>query len=392
MKNITILGSTGSIGTQALDVIDKLNALAKRDENAPSYKVLALTAHTNMDLLEKQVRMYEPVYVCVTDQKSYEEIKLRLRETSVTVLYGMDGLCEAASLQKNDLVLNALVGMVGLRPTLAAIGAKKDVALANKETLVAGGQLVMQAARENHVKILPVDSEHSAIFQCLAGHNSKEYLHKLLLTASGGAFYGRKKETLRSITVEQALTHPNWQMGAKVTIDSATLMNKGLELIEAAWLFDVDPKDIEIVVHRESIVHSMVRYVDGSVIAQMGVPDMRIPIQYALTWPARFVSPVKPLDLVSLGSLSFGEPDEDTFLCLPACREAIRRGGLYPCIVNGANEQAVKLFLDHEIGFLQIGELVRDALNVSVSTGSYTVEDVLEADRTAREAVLTKIR
>jgi 1-deoxy-D-xylulose-5-phosphate reductoisomerase len=294
IKNISILGSTGSIGTQTLDVVDKLGL-----------NVCALTASTNITLLEQQVRKYKPTLAVVYDEQKAEIFKENIKDTSTSVLSGMEGLIAAATIDSAELVLNSVVGMVGLKPTIAAANAKKDIALANKETLVAGGKLVTDAVKNNGVRLLPVDSEHSAIFQCLQGMPHKKMLKKLILTASGGPFFGKTYDELQSVTIEQALNHPNWSMGAKITIDSATMMNKGLEIIEARWLFDVPAENIDVVVHRESIVHSLIEYVDNSVIAQLGVPDMRIPIQYAITYPDRFESPVSELSLAQIGNLSF---------------------------------------------------------------------------------------
>ncbi|MBR2892606.1 MAG: 1-deoxy-D-xylulose-5-phosphate reductoisomerase, partial [Clostridia bacterium] len=304
--------------------------------------------------------------------------------TDTKVLSGLSGVCECAAAGEADTVLNSVVGIAGLVPTLTAIDCGKDIALANKETLVAGGQLVMSKAREKGVKILPVDSEHSAIFQCLEGMNKKQELKSIILTASGGPFFGKTRAELEGVTVEQALRHPNWEMGAKITVDSATMMNKGLELIEAVWLFDVSPDKIDIVVHRESIIHSLIEYNDNSVIAQLGVPDMRIPIQYALTYPERFESPVRKLNLWEYQNLTFYKPDYDTFRCINICRDAIARGGLYPCTANGANEMANYLFRQGKIGFLQIAEMVEKAVEEAPKCDIYTLEDVLEADRQAR--------
>ena len=297
----------------------------------------------------------------------------------------MEGFCETAALPEAELLVNAVVGMVGLRPTLAAIEAGKDIALANKETLVTGGALVMRAAREKGVRILPVDSEHSAIFQCLQGYSGNR-LNKILLTASGGPFFGKTRAELQNVTAEQALRHPNWSMGAKITVDSATLMNKGFECIEAVWLFDCAPEQVEVVVHRESIIHSMVEFADYAVIAQMGVPDMKIPIQYALTYPERKHCPTGRLDLFSVGQLTFARPDMETFPCLKTALEAIRMGGLYPTLVNSANEELVALFLQGKIPFLQIGDTVSQMLSLPVS-GALTLDSILEAERQAREAV-----
>ncbi|MDY4191050.1 MAG: 1-deoxy-D-xylulose-5-phosphate reductoisomerase, partial [Oscillospiraceae bacterium] len=350
VKQLSLLGSTGSIGTQSLNVCRHLDI-----------RVVALTAHKNAALMEQQIREFHPKVAVMTDRDAYGTLKVSVADTDTKVLFGMEGLCEAAALPQADTVLNSVVGMVGLRPTLAAIEAGKDLALANKETLVTGGSLVMRRAEEKGVKILPVDSEHSAIFQCLQGNDKREQLHKIILTASGGPFFGKTRQELEQVTVEQALCHPNWSMGAKITVDSATLMNKGLEVIEAVWLFGKPAEDIEIVVHRESVIHSAVEYADGSVIAQMGVPDMQIPIQYALTWPDRLPSTVKPLSLTDYGKLTFYKPDLETFTCLRTCLAAIRQGGLRPCAANGANEKAVELFLQGKLRFLQIGEIVEEA-------------------------------
>lgn len=378
-KRISILGSTGSIGTQALDVVDK-----------HGFEVHALAAYRSVDTLEKQVRKYRPQTVCIYCEEYYSDLKTRLSDMDVKVLCGMDGLCEIASDTGADILLNSVVGMVGLKPTLTAIEAGIPIALANKETLVAGGSLVMKAAEEKGVPILPVDSEHSAIFQCLQG-NSRKQLHKIILTASGGPFYGKTKEELQSVTAADALKHPNWDMGSKITIDSATLMNKGLEFIEAKWLFDVTPEQIEVVVHRQSVVHSAVEYDDYSVIAQMGVPDMKIPIQYALLYPDRMPCPTGRLSLTDYGQLTFAKPDMDTFRCLPMAIEAIRRGGTVPAVMNGANEVAVAAFLKGEIGFLRIAELVEEAMNTVPFKEITCLEDVLEADAAARETVLRLI-
>ena len=309
-----------------------------------------------------------------------------MSDTDTRVVTGIDGLCEVASLECADIVLNSVVGMVGLRPTIAAIRAKKAIALANKETLVTGGELVLKLAKECGVSILPVDSEHSAIFQCLQG-NPKKALSRIILTASGGPFYGKSREELRNVTVAQALKHPNWDMGAKITIDSATLMNKGLELIEAVWLFGCNPDDVEIVIHRESVLHSAVEYCDYSVIGQMGTPNMKLPIQYALTYPERVPCHVKRLSLTDYGTLSFMKPDLETFVCLKACYEALKKGGLYPAMVNGANEEAVSLFLAEKIPFLAIGELVYQVLQLLPVHNNVTVEHIEQADQMARAYV-----
>ena len=380
-EKLVILGSTGSIGTQALDVCRLLGI-----------EVIALTANSSVDILEKQIREFKPKYAALVDEDAAKLLKEKVSDVGTVVFSGKEGVCRCAEADEADTVLNSVVGMAGLEPTLRAIRAKKKIALANKETLVAGGALVTRAAAENGVPILPVDSEHSAIFQCLQGMNKKEELKSIVLTASGGPFFGRSKEELKNATAAEALKHPNWEMGAKITIDSATMMNKGLELIEAVWLFDVPPSKIDIVVHRQSIVHSAIEYVDNSVIAQLGVPDMRIPIQYALTYPDRFVSPVKKLSLAEYGTLTFFEPDYKTFECIDICREAIEKGGLYPCIVNGANESANKIFREGKIGFSDVSRLVRKALETVDSREEYSLQDVFEADKKARETVYRHIR
>ncbi len=374
MKKLIILGSTGSIGVQALEVAER-----------NGYKVTALAAGKNTELLEKQARKFKPDIVAVSETQAANDLKVRLADTDIKVLSGGEGVCAAAQYE-GDIVLNAIVGIAGLRPTLAAIDAKKTIALANKETLVAGGEIVNRRLKETGVKLLPVDSEHSAIFQSLQGapHGS---LKKILLTASGGPFYGKTKKELESVTVKDALNHPNWSMGAKITVDSATLMNKGLEVIEAVRLFNVAPDDIEVLVHRQSIVHSGIELSDGAVIAQLGTPDMRLPIQYALTYPERADFAFEHLSLADIGTLTFERPDTDTFRCLPLCIEAVKRGGLVPAAVNGANEEAVALFLSGKIKFLQIAEMAEKALNSVNNKKEYTIEDVFEADRAARELI-----
>lgn len=379
-NSLSVLGSTGSIGTQALEVCENLGI-----------RVDALTAGSNIELLQQQARRFKPSVVAVYDESKAPALKAALKDMDVKVYSGLEGLCEAAQSKDCDTVLNSVVGMVGLLPTLAAVGAGKNIALANKETLVTGGSLVMKAVREKGVKLYPVDSEHSAIFQCLEGVPDKKDVNKLILTASGGPFFGRTKAELEKVSVSQALNHPNWSMGKKITIDSATMMNKGLEIIEASWLFDMPQDKIEVVVHRESIIHSMIELKDKAVIAQLGVPDMKIPIQYALTYPQRSEALSKPLNLTDIGTLSFYRPDEDTFECMKLCRKAITLGGLCPTAANGANEEAVRLFLEGKIPFLKIPELVGKAVQAQNNIQFPTVEEILQADKAARELVKASI-
>lgn len=380
MKGIALLGSTGSIGTQSLDVC-----------RMHGYRVVCLTANRRVDLMETQIREFRPDLVSMMDPIAADDLRTRVADTGTKVLSGMDGLIECATYSGADTVLNAVVGMVGLQPTLAAIQAKKTLALANKETLVAGGHLVTNTAKAYGVDILPVDSEHSAIFQCLQGSPEKGAVKKLILTASGGPFFGKTLAELENVTAADALKHPNWDMGAKITIDSATMMNKGLEFIEAKWLFDMPIDAIDIVVHRESVVHSAIAYQDNSVIAQLGVPDMRIPIQYALTYPQRLPSPVQELSLVDYGKLTFYAPDYDTFRCINVCKDAITAGGLRPAAANGANEESVRLFLNGKIKFTDIAVLNRAAMEACPQVADYTLEDVLQADRAARDYVIEAV-
>ncbi|MFU0833449.1 MAG: 1-deoxy-D-xylulose 5-phosphate reductoisomerase [Oscillospiraceae bacterium] len=378
---LSVLGSTGSIGTQTLDVARRLRL-----------KVCALAVAKNIDLLEKQIREFRPQIASVFDPAAAKQLKIAVRDLPVKIVQGMDGLCEAACLPTAGLVCNSVVGMVGLEPTLAAIHAGKDVALANKETLVAGGNLVMREAKKHHVKILPVDSEHSAVFQCLQGSPGKKSVRRIILTASGGPFFGRTLEELNDVTPEQALKHPNWNMGPKVTIDSSTMMNKGLEIIEASWLFDMPDEKIDVLVQRESVIHSMVEFEDRSVIAQLGVPDMHLPIQYAITYPERLDMDTDELDLAAYGKLTFARPDETTFRCLAACRRALRRGGLAPAAANAANEVAVRLFLNHKISFRDIGDLVWEAMEHQPDVDQVSsVDDILHADAQARSYVLNAV-
>ena len=374
MKSLIILGSTGSIGTQALEV-------CRRD----GYKVNALAAGSNIKLLEEQAREFKVKAVAVFDNEKAKELEVKLADTDIKVLSGVEGVCEIAQYDA-DIVLNSVVGIAGLRPTLSAIESGKDIALANKETLVTGGEIVNRKAREKGVKILPVDSEHSAIFQSIQGA-PKGSVRKILLTASGGPFYKKTKKDLENVTVKDALNHPNWSMGAKITIDSATLMNKGLEVIEAVHLFGLMPKYIEVLVHRQSIVHSGVELSDGAMIAQLGTPDMRLPIQYALTYPERSDYAFEHLSLSDIGTLTFEKPDLETFKCLQLCIDAINEGGLKPTAVNGANEEAVKLFLEGKIKFLQIADLVEKTLNWVNNKKDFTLEDILETDRRSRQFV-----
>lgn len=376
MKKIAILGSTGSIGTQTVDILPSIDA-----------EVVALTTNRRINLLEEQARALHPKMVCAMDESAAKELKIKLADTDITVLTGMDGLIACAAESGADIVVTAVVGMVGLLPTMAAIKAGKDIALANKETLVCAGGLVMSAAKQYGVRILPVDSEHSAIFQCVQAANGNP-IDKILLTASGGPFFGKKFEEMRDMTREQALAHPNWSMGAKITIDSATMMNKGLELIEAMWLYDLPPEDIEIVVHRESIVHSAVEFADGAVIAQLGLPDMRLPIQLALTWPQRVPCKVPRMSLAEVAKLTFYAPDYEAFPALNLAKHAASLKGDRGAVLNGANEAAVGLFLNGKIGFTDIAERVAYALDTIPYKKDITLDDVLAADKAAREIVL----
>lgn len=373
IKSLTVLGSTGSIGVQALDVA-RLNNL----------KVNALTTNVRIDILENQIREFHPEFAAVADEAKAAELKIKVADTGTKILSGQQGVLECAAL-KTDTVLNSIVGIAGLCPTVSAIKAGNRLALANKETLVAGGDFVTGLAKEYGVDILPVDSEHSAIFQSLQGCADSKQIKKLLLTASGGPFFGKTAEELENVTLEQALNHPNWSMGAKITIDSATMMNKGLELIEAARLFDVKAEDIDILVHRQSVLHSAVMFSDNSVIAQLGVPDMRIPIQYALTYPDRFVSPVKELDLAEYASLTFAKPDYETFKCINYCRTALQKGGLYTAIVNAANEKANELFRNGKIRFGDIARSVEKSLGFNADNIEMNLETILETDKLIRK-------
>lgn len=376
MKKIAILGSTGSIGTQTLEIVRTNKDL----------QVVAMAAGRNIDLFEKQIREFHPQMVALWDEKDAMELKKRLDGIQVEVSYGMDGLLAVAEWADSEILVTAIVGMIGIRPTIAAIKAGKDIALANKETLVTAGHIIMPLARECKVSILPVDSEHSAIFQSLHGEN-RERLTKILLTASGGPFRGKTKEELASMTVEDALKHPNWSMGKKVTIDSASLVNKGLEVMEASWLFDVDLDQIQVVVHPQSIIHSAVEYADGGIMAQLGSPDMKLPIQYALFYPDRRPMEGKRVDFFELGSLTFEKPDMDTFTGLKLAYQAARIGGSMPTVFNAANEKAVALFLDKKITFLQIPELIGACMEEHKMIANPSVEEILETETLTYEQV-----
>ncbi len=373
-KCISILGSTGSIGVQAIDVVEHLG-----------YKIDALTTNKNVRLLEEQARRLKPRMVAAVDEKAASELKTALRDTGIKVLSSEEGLMEAAT-GTSDIVLTSVVGMAGLLPTLAAIDAGKTIALANKETLVCAGKIVMERAKEKGVSILPVDSEHSALFQCINGEK-RQYIKRMILTASGGPFFGKTAAELEKITPEDALRHPNWKMGAKITVDSATLMNKGLEFIEAMWLYDMEPSQISILVHRESIVHSLVEFADHSTIAQLSLPDMRLPIQYALSWPERTQAVIPELDLAKIGTLRFFEPDFGNFRCLTLAMDAAKRGGNACAVLNGANEAAVELFLSRRIGFNDIAKAVEGALSGVPYLSLPSLDDLLQSDRQARDIV-----
>jgi len=376
MKKINLLGSTGSIGVQTLDVA-----------RARGYKIESLAAFSNVDIIEKQIREFKPAYAALVDEKAAADLKVRVADLPVKVYSGLEGVSFCGAEAEGEITLNSVVGMAGLKPTLGAVNAGKIIALANKETLVAGGKLVTDAAKKNNVPLLPVDSEHSAIFQCLLGAPRNSALKRIILTASGGPFFGKTRAELEKVTLADALKHPSWSMGQKITIDSATMFNKGLELIEAVWLFDVSPDMIDIVVHRESIVHSLIEYDDNSVIAQLGHPDMRLPIQFAITYPDRFPSPEKQLDLWEVGNLSFYKPDYENFPCMDICRNAIKKGGLIPAAVNCANEEANLLFRQGKISFLQIPEFISKAAEYAPDKPDYTLQDVLDTDILMREKV-----
>ena len=376
--NISILGSTGSIGTQSLDIVSQ----------SPDINVLGLCANNNIKLLEEQARRFLPRLVCVYNEKKASELKVKLADTSVRVTGGADGLCEVAAMDGTDTVLTAVMGFAGLAPTVEAIKCGKNIALANKETMVAAGDFVTSLAKKHGVSILPVDSEHSAIFQSLEGMHKKNQVKKLILTASGGPFYKKKREELVNITPEQALKHPNWSMGAKITIDSSTLVNKGLEVIEARWLFDTAPEKIDVLVHPQSIIHSMVEYIDGAVIAQLGVPDMHLPIAYALTYPDRMPIGGDALDLAEIGTLTFDKPDTQTFPALSLAYEALKAGGTMCAVYNGADEAAVSLFFEGKIKYLDIADVIEGAMRAYTNTDAGSMENICAADKWAREYVL----
>ncbi len=376
MKKVAILGSTGSIGTQTLEVARENGDL----------QITALAAGGNVDLMEKQVREFHPALAAMWTEEKAKELRERVKDLPVKVVSGMDGLLEVATDPTSEILVTAIVGMIGIRPTIAAMKAGKDIALANKETLVTAGHIIMPLAEECHVKILPVDSEHSAIFQCLNGEH-KEQLKKILLTASGGPFRGKKKEDLKNVQVEDALKHPNWSMGRKITIDSATLVNKGLEMMEARWLFGVEPKDIQIVVQPKSIIHSMVEFVDGAVIAQLGTPDMKLPIQYALYYPNRRHLPGDRLDFWMLNQITFEKPDMENFPGLKLAFDAAAAGGTMPTVYNAANERAVAKFLDRKIGFLDIPEIIGSCMEQHKVTANPTVEQILETEAATYELI-----
>ena len=382
VKCVSILGSTGSIGRQSLDIISRL----------PEVKVAALTAGSDVERMARQCRKYNPWLAVMATQEAADRLAKEIADLPIRVTYGEAGLIDAATIPQVDCVITAVVGMVGLKPTLAAIRQRKRIGLANKETLVCAGELVMAEARKYGAEIIPVDSEHSAIFQCLMGSRDRSEVKKIILTCSGGPFFGKEKEFLKTVTKADVLRHPTWKMGAKITVDCATLMNKGLEVIEAMRLYDLPLEQVDVVIHRQSIVHSLVEFVDGAVMAQLGSPDMRLPIQLALTYPARTVCPVEPLDLTSCGQLSFFKPDTDVFPCLDLARECARAGGTACPAMNGANEEAVAKFLADEIGFYDIYRLVRQAVDEVPFIQNPDLEQILEIDRLARENVLRHMK
>ncbi|KXG75787.1 1-deoxy-D-xylulose-5-phosphate reductoisomerase [Thermotalea metallivorans] len=375
MKNISILGSTGSIGRQTIDVVRS---------NKEEFHISGLSGNNNIELLEQQIREFRPRIAAVMDEAKALELWKRLGKSKTEIVWGLDGLIAVATLEEVDLVLTSVVGMIGLLPTIRAVQGKKNIALANKETLVAAGEIVMEEARRHGVKIIPVDSEHSAIFQCLQGYRMKD-IRRIILTASGGPFRGYSKDELQKVTVAEALRHPRWNMGKKISVDSATLMNKGLEVIEAKWLFDVDAAQIEVVIHPQSIIHSLVEYKDSSVLAQMGYPDMRVPIQYALTYPNRLENHYEKLDLLKVGSLTFEKPDTDCFPCLRLAYESLKIGGSMPTVLNAANEVLVELFLQGKIGFHEISERLEKVLEKHEVVHRFDVNEIMEIDLWTRK-------
>ncbi len=376
MKTIAILGSTGSIGTQTLDIVEKNSDL----------NVVALSAHSNVTLIEEQIRKFHPKKVCMYDEQSAKDLAVRVQDMDVEIVSGMDGLVEVAAIPEAEIGVTAVVGMIGIRPTIAAIEAGKDIALANKETLVTAGHIIMPLAQKHNVKILPVDSEHSAIFQSLNGENPKQ-LHKILLTASGGPFRGMTKEQLENVTLEQALRHPNWAMGKKITIDSATMVNKGLEVIEAKWLFGVPVDKVQVVVQPQSLIHSMVEFEDCGIMAQLGTPDMRLPIQYALFYPDRIYLDSQPVDFAKIGTISFEEPDMETFYALKLAYEAGKAGGSLPTVFNAANELAVSKFIHGEIRFVQITQIIEACMKEHKQIEAPTLEEILQTETQTYEMV-----
>ncbi|MDO4509525.1 MAG: 1-deoxy-D-xylulose-5-phosphate reductoisomerase [Lachnospiraceae bacterium] len=377
MKNIAVLGSTGSIGTQTLDIVRN---------NTDELKIKVLAAGSNVELIEKQIREFKPEIAVLYNAEKANELKIKIADTGVKVLSGMDGMIEAATFDDVDTVVTSMVGMIGIKPTIAAIKAGKNIALANKETLVTAGHIIMPLIKEHKVSLLPVDSEHSAIFQSMNGENRKR-ISKILLTASGGPFRGKTYDELKNVTLEDALKHPNWAMGQKITVDSATLVNKGLEVMEAAWLFDVDVSKIQVVVHPQSVIHSMVEYEDTAVIAQLGCPDMRLPIQYALFYPDRRFLDAKKLDFFEMKSLTFEKPDMDTFKGLKFAMEAAEFGGSMPTVFNASNEEAVAMFLNKKIGFLDIYRIIEESMNRHTVISNPDIDTVLNVERDTREFI-----
>lgn len=380
IHNISIIGSTGSIGTQTLEVVD----------NCKNIRVWGLSAHSDVDLLEKQIRKYKPKVACLVNEEKAKELRVRVSDTDTRIYSGGEGLCEVSTVSEADTVVTAVVGISGLIPTIEAIKQNKNIALANKETLVTGGHIVTKLCKEYNSKLLPVDSEHSAIFQSLEG-NRREDVKRIILTASGGPFFGKTKAELENVTLSDALKHPNWSMGAKVTIDSSTLVNKGLEVIEAKWLFGVDVSKIKVLVHRESIVHSMVEYMDNGIIAQLGYPDMKLPIQYAIEYPKRLAMSGNELDFTKYPTLSFQEPDTETFFALELAYSAGRAGGVMPTVFNSADEAAVELFMQGKIRYLEISEVIGEAMSRINNISNPTIEEIFEVDKEARRIVYGRL-